>query len=84
LNVTADDFPIFSVGLNDIKDIFSGLTYQKDRILYRTYDNLGRNKEVYMRAVGGIPPGKKYFFYAGAQMNAVNYNGYYGNAAFQI
>jgi hypothetical protein len=83
LNVTADDFPIFSVGLNDIKDIFSGLTYQKDRILYRTYDNLGRNKEVYMRAVGGIPPGKKYFFYAGAQMNAVNYDGYYGNVPFK-
>lgn len=83
LNITADDFPIFSLGLNDIQDIFSGLTYQKDRILYRTYDNLGKNKEVYMRLVGGIPPGKKYFFYAGTQMNAVNYNGYYGNAPFK-
>ena len=83
LNITADDFPIFSAGLNDIKDIFSGLTYQKDRILYRTYDNLGRNKEVYLRAVGGIPPGKKYFFYAGAQMNAVNYEGYYGYTPFK-
>lgn len=83
LNVTADDFPIFSLGLNDIQDIFSGLTYQKDRILYRTYDNLGKNKEVYMRLVGGIPPGKKYFFYAGTQMNAVSYNGYYGNAPFK-
>jgi iron complex outermembrane receptor protein len=83
LNITADDFPIFSLGLNDINDIFSGLTYQKDRILYRTYDNLGKNKEVYLRLVGGIPPGKKYFFYAGTQMNAVNYNGYYGNAPFK-
>ncbi len=84
-NISADQFPVFSVGLNDIKDIFTNVTYQDSttKIAYRTYDNLGRNKEVYLRAVGGIPPGKKYFFYAGAQYNHVNYSGYYQGATLQ-
>ena len=81
-NVMADDFPVLSVGLNDIKDIFNSLTYQKGTTLFRTFDNLGNNKEVYLRITGGIPPGKKYFFYAGAQMNAVNYKGYYSGQPF--
>ncbi len=81
-NVMANEFPVFSVGLNDIKNIFTTLTYQKDNILYRTYDNLGSNKEVYMRLVGGIPPGKKYFFYLGTQLNIINYNGVYNGDPF--
>ena len=78
-NIMADQFPIFSVGLNDITDIFTNVTYQDDstKIAFRTYDNLGRNKEYYLRMVGGIPPGGKYFFYAGAQHNFVNYTGFY-------
>ena len=78
-NITADDFPIFSIGLNDIKDIFTSVTYQDDstKIAYRTFDNLGRNKELYLRFVGGIPPGGKYFFYMGAQHNLSNYSGFY-------
>ena len=78
-NIMADDFPIFSIGLNDIKDIFTGVTYQDDatKIVYRTFDNLGRNKEMYLRFVGGIPPGGKYFFYMGAQHNLSNYTGLY-------
>lgn len=80
-NITADNFPIFSIGLNDISDIFTNVTYQDDatKIVYRTFDNLGRNKEMYLRFVGGIPPGKKYFFYAGAQHNHSNYKGFYQN-----
>ncbi len=81
-NITAEDFPIITVGLNQINDIFNSLTYQKDTVLYRTFDNLGHNKEIYLRFAGGIPPGKKYFFYMGAQMNAVDYDGIYGNAPF--
>lgn len=80
-NVMADTYPIFSIGINQTKDIFSNVTYQDNvtKIAYRTYDNLGTNKEVYLRAVGGIPPGKKYFFYAGAQHNFTRYNGVYEN-----
>lgn len=78
-NINAADFPIFAIGVNDIKDIFTGVTYQDDssKIVYRTFDNLGRNKEMYLRFVGGIPPGGKYFFYLGAQHNLSNYSGFY-------
>lgn len=82
-NVTADDFTIFSWGINKTQNIFSNVTYQDDntKIAYRTYDNLGINKEVYLRFVGGIPPGGKYFFYAGAQQNINTYNGRYQDSA---
>lgn len=83
INITADDFPVFSFGLNDVKNIFTSLTYQKGDTLFRTYDNLGKNKELYLRVVGGIPPGKKYFFYAGAQLNAMHYRGFYNGAPFR-
>ena len=82
LNVNADEFPVFSIGLNDIKNIFTTLTYSRGDTLFRTYDNLGTNKEIYMRAVIGIPPGKKYFFYAVTQMNIMNYKGQYDGVPF--
>ncbi len=82
-NMTADEFPIFSVGLNDIQDIFTTLTNARGDTLFRTWDNLGKNKEVYMRLVAGIPPGKKYFFYAGTQMNIINYDGVYNGEQFK-
>ncbi len=82
-NVNANEFPIFSVGLNDIQDIFTTLTNAKFDTLFRTWDNLGQNKEVYMRLVGGIPPGKKYFFYLGTQMNVINYDGIYNGELFK-
>jgi len=81
-NVQADGFPIFSVGINDIQDIISNVTYQDDstKIVFRTFDNLGKNKETYLRIVGGIPPGRgKYFFYMGTQYNHSNYKGVYAN-----
>ncbi len=85
-NITADDFTIFSVGVNNTSNIFSNVTYQDEQtgIAYRTYDNLGTNKEVYLRFVGGIPPGGKYFFYAGAQQNINSYNGLYQGAALHF
>lgn len=81
-NITADDFTIFSVGVNNTKNIFSNVTYQDEAtgIAYRTYDNVGSSKETYLRVVGGIPPGGKYFFYAGAQMNINSYDGLYQGA----
>ena len=80
-NVTFTDFPVFAVGINETKNIFSNVTYQDDvtKIAYRTYDNVGTNKEVYFRVVGGIPPGGKYFFYLGAQYNLNKYEGLYQN-----
>jgi hypothetical protein len=80
-NITFDDFPVFAFGVNQTKDIFSNVTYQDDvtKIAYRTYDNLGKNKELYFRIVGGMPPGGKYFFYMGAQHNFNEYEGFYQN-----
>jgi hypothetical protein len=82
-NINANEFPIFSVGVNDIQDIFTTLTNARLDTLFRTWDNLGKNKEVYMRLVGGIPPGKKYFFYLGTQMNMINYDGIYNGEVFK-
>jgi iron complex outermembrane recepter protein len=83
-NISANEFPVFSVGMNDVRNIFTALTYQVDNILYRTYDNLGSNKEYYFRIVGGIPPGKgKYSFYAGTQMNSLNFRGIYNGENFK-
>ncbi len=81
LNVTFMDFPVFAVGINQTNNIFSNVTYQDDvtKIAYRTYDNLGKNKETYMRVIAGMPPGGKYFFYMGAQYNYNAYNGIYQN-----
>ncbi len=85
-NIMFNDFPVFAFGTNEIKDIFSNVTYQDDatKIAYRTYDNLGKNKELYFRVVGGIPPGGKYFFYIGAQHSKTNYTGLYQNKPLQF
>lgn len=79
VNATYNDIPVFAVGINDTKDIFTQVTYQDEqtKIAYRTYDNLGKNREYYFKLVGGMPPGKKYFMYAGAQYNYNIYNGFY-------
>ena len=84
-NVMADDIPIISIGINDTKDIFTNVTYQDDvsKIAFRTFDNLGRNKETYYRILGGIPPGGRYFFYIGAQYNRVHYKGLYQDQPFE-
>jgi hypothetical protein len=79
LNVTFNDIPVFALGINNTKDIFSNVTYQDSitKIALRTYDNLGKNKEFYFKLIGGIPPGGKYFFYAGVQYNYNQYRGLY-------
>ena len=79
-NISVDERPLFAIGVNDTKDIFNQVVYQVDsnkRYSYRTYDNLGKNKEVYFRALGAIPPGKRYFFVVGAQYNHNLYEGLY-------
>ncbi len=81
-NVSVDERPIFAFGVNDTKDIFNQVVYQADSNksqAFRTYDNLGKNKETYFRILGALPPGGKYFFVAGAQYNHNFYQGTYEN-----
>jgi len=79
-NISFDERPVLAIGMNDTKDVFSNVIYQADSSrsqAYRTYDNLGKNKEWYLRGLGALPPGKKYFFVLGAQYNHNFYDGYY-------
>lgn len=79
-NISYDDMPIIAIGHNYTKDIFSNVIYQADSnqsIAYRTWDNLGTNKEFYIRALGAIPPGGKYFAVISGQYNHNFYEGVY-------
>jgi iron complex outermembrane receptor protein len=81
-NISVDERPLLAIGANDTKDIFTNVVYQADSsrsVSYRTYDNLGKNKEIYLRGLGAIPPGKRYFFVLGAQYNHNFYQGQYEN-----
>ena len=80
-NVTFDNIPVLSFGKNETIDIFSNVTYQDDstKIAFQTYDNLGKNTELYFRFIAGIPPGGKYFFYVGGRYNQNIYDGLYQN-----
>jgi hypothetical protein len=79
-NISVDERPVFALGVNNTKDIFTNVVYQSDTsssVAYRTYDNLGNNKETYFRLLGAIPPGGKYFIVAGFQYNHNFYEGSY-------
>ena len=81
-NVSVDERPIVAIGLNDTKDIFTQVVYPVDSnkiVSSRTYDNLGSNKETYIRLMGAIPPGGKYFGVVWAQYNHNFYDGLYEN-----
>lgn len=81
-NVSVDERPIVAIGYNDTRDIFTSVMYQVDSSLkqaYRTYDNLGSNRELYFRGLAAIPPGKRYFFVVGLQYNRNFYQGLYEN-----
>lgn len=79
-NISYDDMPVFAIGKNYTKDIFSSVVYRDTsnaEIAVMTYDNLGMNKETYFKGMIGVPPGGKYFFAMGAQYNLNDYNGFY-------
>ena len=81
-NISVDERPLLAIGVNDTKDIFTNVIYQSDTSqsqAYRTYDNLGKNKEWYFRALGAIPPGGRYFAVLGTQYNHNFYEGLYEN-----
>jgi hypothetical protein len=81
-NISINEMPILAIGINKTKDIFTNVIYQSDSNYsqaFRTYDNLGTNKEFYLRGLGAIPPGGKYFFVLGGQYNHNFYEGLYEN-----
>lgn len=78
-NISVDERPILAIGVNETTDIFTNVIYQNGRQGFRTYDNLGKNKEWYFRGLGALPPGGRYFFVAGAQYNHNFYEGLYEN-----
>ncbi len=82
-NVSVDEAPLFAIGRNYTQDIFTNVVYQDPQnkdISYRTYSNLGTNKETYFRLMGGLPPIGKYFFLLVAQYNLNQYEGIYENS----
>jgi len=81
-NISVDEKPLIAVGINNTSDMFTQVVYSSDtsnRHSFRTYDNLGKNKEWYLRGFGAIPPGKRYFFVIGGQYNHLFYQGLYEN-----
>jgi hypothetical protein len=81
-NISVEDRPLFAIGRNYTRDIFTSVVYQDPAnrsIAYRTYDNLGTNRETYFRVLGVIPPVGRYFFLASAQYNYNDYMGTYEN-----
>jgi iron complex outermembrane recepter protein len=79
-NVSVNEHPLLAIGYNDTKDLFTNVFYQADSTAtqaYRGYDNIGTNKEWYLRGLAAIPPGGKYFAVLGAQYNRNIYSGLY-------
>lgn len=79
-NISAGDKPLLAVGYNDTKDMFTNVFYQSTQNVsqaYRSYDNIGANKEFYLRGLAAIPPGGAYFAVIGGQYNFNRYEGLY-------
>ncbi len=79
-NISITERPLFAIGFNDTRDMFTNVYYQADSNTaqaYRTYDNIGRNREFYLRGFAAIPPGGTYFFVVGGQYNYNVYDGLY-------
>lgn len=79
-NVSVNDHPLLAVGYNDTKDIFTDVFYQADSNVsqaYRSTDNIGKNREYYLRGFAAIPPGGRYFAVVGGQYNHNVYEGLY-------
>lgn len=86
-NISYEEWPVFAIGRNYTTDIFSNVVYRdkvNDNISVMTYDNLGKNTETYFRGMAGIPPGRVYFFGAGAQYNLTEYDGMYEGQPLQF
>lgn len=86
LNVSFMDFPVFALGYRDNKNLFTNVAYQDAAtgIAYNTYDNLGGQKEYFLRLVAGIPPMGRYFFVVSAEHTYRIYDGFYQGAPFHF
>ncbi len=85
LNISFNDIPLFAVGRNYTKDIFSSVIYRDENfseVSVMTWDNLGSSRETYFRLLAGIPPGGRYFFAIGSQYNLNEYEGFYEGEPF--
>ncbi|GAB4286341.1 MAG: outer membrane beta-barrel family protein [Marinilabiliales bacterium] len=85
-NISFNDFPVFAIGQNTTTDIFSEVFYDNTKyqnVVVRTFDNLGKSKETYLRGIVGIPPGGAYFFGLGGQLNINQYDGFYQGEPLQ-
>ncbi len=81
-NISFNDFPVFALGRNFTHNLFSSVIYKdsfNSGLLIRTTDNIGYDKETYLRGMIGIPPGRVYFFGLGAQYSMNEYDGLYQN-----
>lgn len=79
-NLNVASLPILAVGHNYTRQLFSSVLYQNPTnpsLAYRTTDNLGQNRETYVRLLLGIPPGGRYFFVVIGQYNHNQYEGQY-------
>ncbi|MBO0931038.1 TonB-dependent receptor [Fibrella sp. HMF5036] len=79
-NVSVDEMPILAVGRNYTQNLFTSVLYQdpvNSSVAYRTYANLGQNRETYFRLLAGIPPGGRFFFVVAAQYSHTDYEGFY-------
>ncbi|MCX7954185.1 MAG: outer membrane beta-barrel protein [Bacteroidales bacterium] len=84
-NISYKEYPVFAVGKLYTKNIFSEVTYTDSLNIYRivrTYDNLGKAEQLYLRGMIGIPPGGIYFFGVGFQYIKDYFSGYYQNIPF--
>ncbi len=82
INVSYEDTPIVAFGQNFTQDIITSVVYKDEKqnaLAMRTFDNIGKDKETYVRLTIGFPPGKKYFFALGAQYNYNMFEGLYEN-----
>ena len=81
-NISVDDMPILAVGQNQTQNLFTSVLYQdptNPSAAYRTYANVGQNRETYLRVLAGIPPGGRFFFVVAAQYSHTEYDGLYEN-----
>lgn len=86
-NISVNDFPLFAIGRNKTHDIFSTVMYNdmnNDKVLLRTYDNVGTSNETYIRGIIATPPTGKAFLAFGAQYNYLKYDGIYENEPWQF
>ncbi|GAB3955125.1 outer membrane beta-barrel family protein [Spirosoma harenae] len=86
-NISVDNKPILAIGQNYIQDVFTNVLYVDKAnagTTYKSFDNVGTNKETYCRAVAANPPGGRYFILIGGQFNYNQYKGVYQNQPLQF